>query len=63
MKFVIGYKPHEDEWLDIDTHHRQSLVAILKQHGLGELYNEEEIEKLSKVWRSEERRVGKECPV
>lgn len=50
MKFVIGYKPNQDEWLDIDTHHRQSLVAILKQHGLGELYNEEEVEKLSKVW-------------
>lgn len=50
MKFVISYKPNEDEWLDIDTHHRQSLVAILKKHGLGELYNEEEIEKLSKVW-------------
>lgn len=50
MKFVISYKPNEDEWLDIDTHHRQSLVAILKKHGLQDLYNEEEIEKLHKIW-------------
>ena len=26
------------------------MIALLKQHGLGKLYNEEEIEKLSKVW-------------
>lgn len=50
MKFVIGYKPNEDEWLDIDTHHKRSLLVLLKTHGLEGLYDEEEIEKLSKIW-------------
>ena len=70
MKFVIGYKPNEDEWLDIDTHHRQSLVSILKTHGLDELYDADEIEKLSKIWHFLEpwkdsadglRRLGTKC--
>lgn len=48
--FVRDYKPNEDEWKDIDTHHRHSLIDLLKKWGLEGLYDEDEIEDLSKVW-------------
>ena len=31
--FVKGYKPNEDPWRDIDTHHRLSLIDLLKNVG------------------------------
>ena len=48
--FVKGYKPNEDPWRDIDTHHRLSLIELLKTWGLEGLYNEDEVEDLSEVW-------------
>jgi len=48
--FVKGYKPNEDPWRDIDTHHRLSLIDLLKTWRLEGLYNEDEVEDLSKVW-------------
>jgi 2-haloacid dehalogenase len=49
-KFVQGYKPDTDPWVDIDTHHYRSLVVLLKEWGLEGLYSNDEIEDLSKVW-------------
>lgn len=49
-KFVAGYKPNEDPWRDIDTHHRISLEQLLEGWSLKGLYDENEIEDLSKVW-------------
>ena len=48
--FVKGYKPNEDPWMDIDTHHRLSLIDLLKKWGLEGLYNDDEVEDLSLVW-------------
>ena len=48
--FVKGYKPNEDPWRDIDTHHRLSLIDLLKKWGLEGLYNDDEVEDLSLVW-------------
>lgn len=48
--FVGGYKPETDAWRDIDTHHRISLVELLRKWGLEALYDEGEVEELSKVW-------------
>jgi 2-haloacid dehalogenase len=48
--FVKGYKPDEDPWMDIDTHHRLSLMRLLKDWDLEGLYDDHEIEDLSKVW-------------
>lgn len=49
-KFVKGYDPKEDEWLDIDTHHRLSLNTLLQEWKLEGLYTEDEVEDLGKVW-------------
>lgn len=48
--FVQGYKPNEDPWKDIDTHHLLSLIDLLKKWGLECLFAEDEIEDLSKIW-------------
>jgi len=48
--FVSGYKPGEDEWRDIDTHHHMSLIQLLKKWDLEGLYTADEIEDLSHVW-------------
>ena len=50
MKFVIGFNPATDKWLDIDTHHHRSLISQLKAWDLEDMYTAEEIEKLSKIW-------------
>jgi len=48
--FVRSYRPEEDPWRDIDEHHLLSLVDLLQQWDLEGLYDEDEIEDLSKVW-------------
>jgi 2-haloacid dehalogenase len=48
--FVKGYNPNEDPWTDIDTHHRLSLIDLLEKWGLAGLYNEDEVDDLSRVW-------------
>lgn len=48
--FTHQYNPDTDPWRDIDTHHRISLIELLKQWGLEGLYSEDEVEDLSKVW-------------
>ncbi|KAL3424607.1 haloacid dehalogenase [Phlyctema vagabunda] len=48
--FTGEYDPREDEWVDIDTHNRTSLIALLRDWELEGLYSEDEIEDLSKVW-------------
>jgi 2-haloacid dehalogenase len=46
----MNFKPDKDPWVDIDTHHYRSLVALLKKWGLEGLFNDDEVEDLSKVW-------------
>lgn len=48
--FVIGYRPNLDPWKDIDTFHRESLIDLLSKWKLEGLYDENELEDLSKVW-------------
>jgi 2-haloacid dehalogenase len=50
IKFVSSFVPGETPWMDIDTHHRISLVDLLKKWQLDGLYTEEETEELSLVW-------------
>lgn len=49
-KFTGGFVPGKSEWRDIDTHHRLSLLELLKEWGLEGLYTAAEIEDLSRVW-------------
>ncbi|RFU29901.1 hypothetical protein B7463_g6451, partial [Scytalidium lignicola] len=49
-KFVRGFVPKENEWRDIDTHHRLSLIELIGEWGLAGLYSDLEIEELSRVW-------------
>lgn len=49
-EFTKGFEPGETEWRDIDTHHRLSLIDLLKGWDLDGLYNSHEIEDLSKIW-------------
>jgi 2-haloacid dehalogenase len=48
--FVKSYKPMEDPWVDIDSHHYRSLVELLHKWNLDGLYSKDEVEDLSKVW-------------
>lgn len=48
--FVKNYNLEKDEWRDIDTHHLLSLQDLLTKWGLTGLYDENEVEDLSKVW-------------
>jgi 2-haloacid dehalogenase len=48
--FTHKYNPEKDQWRDIDTHHLLSLIDLLKAWGLEGLYDENEVEDLSKVW-------------
>lgn len=49
-RFTRSFNPATDEWRDIDTHHRLSLISLLEDWGLQDVYDEAEVEKLSKVW-------------
>jgi 2-haloacid dehalogenase len=49
-KFTLGYNPEKMEWRDIDTHHHQSLIDLLKQWKLETLYSEAEVKELSRIW-------------
>lgn len=48
--FVKGYKPEEDEWRDIDTHHYLALRDLLKKWQLEGMYAENEVKDLSLIW-------------
>jgi len=48
--FVKNYNPNEDGWRDVDTHHLLSLQDLLKKWGIEGLYDDNEVEDLSKVW-------------
>lgn len=49
-KFVKEFVPGESDWMDIDTHHHQSPIDLLKKWKLEGLYTEEEVKELSLVW-------------
>lgn len=49
-KFVREFIPGETEWRDIDTHHHLSLINLLKEWELEDLYTEDEVETLSLIW-------------
>jgi 2-haloacid dehalogenase len=48
--FTWSFVPGLTEWKDIDTHHRDSLIELLDEWELSGLYDQDEIEKLSKTW-------------
>ncbi|RKU45703.1 hypothetical protein DL546_006969 [Coniochaeta pulveracea] len=49
-QFTKSFEPGVTPWKDIDTHHRDSLVELLSDHGLGGFFSSDEIDKLSKQW-------------
>ena len=49
-RFTRGFVPGQTEWKDIDTHHRDSLIELLREWKLEGLYTPSEVEDLSKVW-------------
>ncbi|OHE90461.1 haloacid dehalogenase [Colletotrichum orchidophilum] len=50
MRFTRGYVPGETPWKDIDTHHHDSLVALLEGRGLAGVYSDDEVRHLSLAW-------------
>lgn len=48
--FTASFDPSRDAWKSIDSHHRDSLVALLHDWGLDGLYSDAEIDSLSLVW-------------
>jgi len=48
--FTRSFQPGKSQWLDIDTHHHQSLVELLDRWHLSGLFGEDEILELSRVW-------------
>lgn len=53
--FTLGFRPGVDAWKDVDAHHRDSLVALLRRHGLWGVFaalgdEEELVQELSLVW-------------
>ncbi|KAL2126853.1 hypothetical protein VTI74DRAFT_128 [Chaetomium olivicolor] len=49
--FTRSFVPGSTPWKDVDAHHRDSLADLLeKQWGLRAVFDDEEIEGLSKVW-------------
>ncbi len=49
-QFTLSFVPGESEWKDIDTHHHESLVALLREWQLDGLYTNDEVVNLSRVW-------------
>ncbi|KAG9238129.1 S-2-haloacid dehalogenase 1 [Amylocarpus encephaloides] len=50
MRFTTIFVPGETGWMDIDTHHHQSLIELLKAWRLDGLYSDAEIKELSLIW-------------
>ncbi|KAF4995772.1 hypothetical protein FDECE_12690 [Fusarium decemcellulare] len=48
--FTKNFDPEKDTWKNIDQHHHDSLVDLLKAWNLTGLYTPSEIESLSLVW-------------
>lgn len=54
-RFTRGFRPGTDSWKDVDAHHRDSLVALLRRHGLWGVFAlgddvSAEVDELSLVW-------------
>ncbi|KAE8442811.1 hypothetical protein EG329_002844 [Mollisiaceae sp. DMI_Dod_QoI] len=49
-QYVHNFDPEKDEWRDVDTHHRLSLIELLKKWKLEDLYTKDEIQDLSLIW-------------
>ncbi|KAI6784398.1 haloacid dehalogenase type II [Emericellopsis cladophorae] len=49
-RFTQGYDPARDTWKSVDEHHRDSLVELLGEYRLEDLYTDAEIASLSLVW-------------
>ncbi|KAM4057624.1 haloacid dehalogenase-like hydrolase [Hirsutella rhossiliensis] len=48
--FTASFDPSRDAWKSIDRHHRDSLVALLRDWGFDGLYSDAETDSLSLVW-------------
>ncbi|RWA09030.1 hypothetical protein EKO27_g6073 [Xylaria grammica] len=51
-EFTWTFVPGETEWKDIDTHHYDSLRALLDKWGVTGVYTDEEIRSLSLIWHN-----------
>ncbi|KAK7737915.1 hypothetical protein SLS53_006293 [Cytospora paraplurivora] len=49
-RFTRGFRAGETAWKDIDAHHHDSLVELLDEWQLAELYTPGEVRELSLVW-------------
>lgn len=48
--FTRGFRPGTDPWKDVDAHHRDSLVELLRNYGLSGVLDAEGVRELSLVW-------------
>ncbi|KAK1750581.1 HAD-like domain-containing protein [Echria macrotheca] len=48
--YTHGFVPGQTPWRDIDAFHRDALVDLLSEHGLSEVFTEDEITSLSRAW-------------
>lgn len=48
--FTRGFRPGVDPWKDVDAHHHDSLVDLLRTHGLSGVLDDAAVRELSLVW-------------
>lgn len=49
-RFTRGFRPGTDPWKDVDAHHYDSLVGLLRGYGLLGVLDDEGLRELSLVW-------------
>ncbi len=49
MQFTRNHDP-SSEFISVDQHHHDSLVQLLKDNGITELWRDDEVEELSRIW-------------
>ncbi|KAI1418571.1 haloacid dehalogenase [Hypoxylon sp. FL1857] len=51
-EFTQSFVPGKTPWKDIDTHHYDSLLELLRKWGLTGIYTDDELRSLSLVWHN-----------
>lgn len=49
-RFTRGFRPGTDPWKDVDAHHHDSLVGLLRGYGLLGVLDDAGVRELSLVW-------------
>ncbi|KAG6358734.1 hypothetical protein INS49_012253 [Diaporthe citri] len=49
-RFTLGFRPGTDPWKDVDAHHHDSLVELLRKYGLSGALDAAGVRELSLVW-------------